>query len=241
VNKLLITGCFILFSLRCFATCIAIYLAPNGHIYVAADSRRTFYFDDDKARFETICKIHHVGNSYFAVAGIDDEGLTNGASLALEETGNIDDALKVFGAAMCRRYTQLMSDARQLYPERFKKFLSDGLAEVSFFGFYDGKPKIQDVEFRLRLDKKNQVVVSYEIQSVGYFTVIGMSNDIFDGADSGMPDKQVMLQNPVLYVEGLVKLEARKHPLSVGEPIDLLELKPEGVVWIRKNETTSSS
>jgi hypothetical protein len=216
-------------------------LAPDGHIYVAADSRRTFYFDDDKTKFETICKIHNVGNSYFAVSGIDDEGLTNGANLALQQNENVDAAVKAFGVATCRRYTQLMTDAQKLYPERFKKFLSDGLAEVSFFGFYDGKPKIQDVEFRLHLDKKNHVTASYEIQQVGYFTVIGMSDAIFDGGSPGMPDKQVMLQNPILYVEDLVKVEAQKHPLSVGEPIDLLELKPEGARWIRKNGTVLSS
>ena len=235
MNKLLLTGLLILCSLSGFATCIAIYIAPNGHIYVAADSRRTFYLDEDKTRNETICKIHNVGDTWFAISGFDDAGLLKAANNALINSTDADAAIRTFGAVMTEKYQQLMEDAQKFQPGILRKFLDNGLAEVAFFDFVDKQPRVQDVQFRVCL-KKGKAAVSYEVLPVGYITVIGISKDIDKARPEELPTKQTMLENPALYVEDLVKLEARKQPLTVGEPIDLLELKPDGAVWIRKNE-----
>lgn len=239
MNKLLLTGLLFLCSLNCSSTCIAIYVAENGRIYVAADSRRTFYFDN-KQKFESICKIHHVGNNYFAIAGIDDGGLLKAATGALEQNANIDTALHTFEDAMVKRYTRLMTDARLYYPQKFKHFLKDGLASVSFFGYGNDEPYVLDVEFLLDQDKKGQVVVSYRVRHIAYLTVIGISEDIANARPGDLPPQEIIRQNPELYVESLVKIEARKKPLAVSEPIDLLELGPNGPNWIRKNKSSVS-
>jgi hypothetical protein len=239
VNKLLLTGLLILASLNAFATCIAIYIAPNGHIYVAADSRRTFYLDDDKTRNETICKIHNVGDTWFAISGFDDGGLLKAANNALANGTDADAAIKIFGTAMTAKYQHLMEDAQKFQPEILNKFLDNGLAEVAFFDFVDKQPRVQDVQFTVCL-KKGKAVVSYEVLPVGYITVIGISKDIDEARPNELPSKKTMLENPALYVEDLVKLEAGKQPLTVGEPIDLLELKPDGAVWLRKNEEVAT-
>lgn len=239
MNKLVITGCLILCSLNTFSTCIAIYVAPNGHIYVAADSRRTFFLDDDKTRNESICKIHNVGDTWFAISGFDDSGLQTAANNALTQNKDIDFAIKAFGAAMTVRYQHLMDDAQRFYPERLRKFLQDGLAEVAFFGFVDNQPRVRDIQFKVCL-KKNKAVVSYQVQPVGFLTVIGISKDIDEAPANELPSKVTMLQKPAQYVEELVKFEAGKHPLVVSEPIDLLELTPGGAVWLRKNDYTAS-
>jgi hypothetical protein len=239
VNKLLITGMLICSSLKCFSTCIAIYVAPNGHIYVAADSRRTFLFGDDKSKYQSICKIHNVGATYFAVAGFDDGGLLTAANTALMENRDADSAINAFCTIMTARYQYLMKQTQQYYPDKLQKFLKDGLAEVSFFGFVNGQPKVEDIQFTVRL-KKDQIVISCAKQPVGYITVIGISKDIDDARPDELPSKQTMLQHPELYVDELVEFEAAKHPTSVSGPIDLLELKPDGAVWIRKNDNPDS-
>jgi len=239
VNKFLITGLLILASLSGFSTCIAIYIAPNGHIYVAADSRRTFFLDSDKTRNETICKIHNVGDTWFAISGFDDGGLLKAANNALANGTDADAAIKTFGEAMTAKYQGLMEEAQKFQPEILQNFLVNGLAEVAFFDFVDRQPRVQDVQFKVCL-KKGRPVVSYDVLPVGYITVIGISKDIDEARPEELPSKQTMLQNPASYVEDLVKLEARKQPLTVGEPIDLLELKPDGAVWLKKNEQVAS-
>ena len=238
VNKLLITGFLFFCSLRGFSTCIAIYVAENGHIYVAADSRRTFFFSDgkDNNKVESICKIHNVGNNYFAISGFDDGGLLEAATVALQQNQNIDTAIASFGTAMSKRYKHLMGDAKLFYPDKFRHFLKDGLADVSFFGFYNGTANVVNVEFFCSLDKDGKVVTTYKIHPIMALTVIGLSRDITNAKPEDLPTAATMEQRPELYVEALVKIEAKMQPLAVSEPIDLLELKPDGAVWIRKNE-----
>jgi hypothetical protein len=240
MNKLLITGLLLLCSLHGFSTCIAIYVADNGRIYVAADSRRTFFFDDGKSRSEAICKIHNVGTNYFAISGFDDGGLLKSATEALQQNTDIDTAIQSFGIAMRKRYQRLMTDAKAYYPAKFKQFLSNGLADVSFFGFYNGEPNIVDVEFLCHLDKNGKVVTTYRLRRIVARTVIGISSDICDAKSEDLPTEAAMEKNPELYVEALVKIEAKKHPLAVSEPIDLLEVRPDGATWIRKNESADS-
>lgn len=241
VNKLLITGLLIFNSLNCFSTCIAIYVAENGHIYVAADSRRTFFFNDvDGQKFETVCKIHNVGSNYFAVSGIDDSGLSKAATKALQQNANIYIAVKSFAHAMEKRYKQLMDDTRLFYPDKFPKFLKDGLASVSFFGYYCGMPNVYNIEFLCSLDKNGEVVIKYRINRIFVINVIGISRDIANAQPGDIPPVSIIDQNPELYVEALVKIEAKIHPSSVSEPIDLLELGPDGANWIRKNENAVS-
>lgn len=236
MNKLLITGFLILSSLNCFSTCIAIYVANNGNIYVAADSRRTFLFNDDKDKSESICKIHNVGNTYFAISGFDDGGLLKAANESLQENADIGIAIKSFGTVMTKHYKKLMDEAKEFYPDKLQTFVNDGLADVSFFGFYNGSPKVINVVFTLSLDKNGKPVVAYKVRPVLDFTVIGISRDIINASPEDLPSKELMEQHPELYVEGLVKIEAKKQPLAVSEPIDLLEIKPDGAVWLRKNE-----
>jgi len=236
VNKLLITGFLIFNSLNCFSTCIAIYIANNGNIYVAADSKRTFLFNDDKSKFESVCKIHNVGNNYFAVSGFDDGFLLKAANESLQQNEDIGAAIKAFGSTMTKRYKKLMEEARTYYPENFHQFLSDGLGEVSFFGFYKGTPKIVDVQFTVALDKNDKVITSYKVRPVLNLTVIGISRDITHANPSELPSPAIMNDNPELFVESLVQIEVRKQPRAVGDPIDLLKLTPEGPVWIKKNE-----
>jgi len=242
MNKLLITCLLIFYSIKGFSTCIVIYVADNGYIYVAADSRRTFIFNEGKERgkFESICKIHNVGNNYFAIAGIDDGGLLKAATKALQQNSNIDTAIKSFGTMMVKRYTRLMTDTRIFYPDKFKHFLNDGLANVSFFSFQNGVPNVTDIEFLCNLDKNGKVATTYRIRPIFEITVIGMSRDITNAKPEDLPTAATREQNPELYVEALVKIEAKMQPLAVSEPIDLLELKPTGPIWIRKNENAVS-
>jgi hypothetical protein len=242
MNKLLITAFFAFCSLKSFSTCIVIYIAENGNIYVAADSRRTFFFNDGKGKekFESICKIHNVGNNYFAVAGIDDGGLLKAATNALQQNSNIDTAIKSFGIIMVKQYTQLMTDTRIFYPDKFRHFLKDGLADVSFFDFKNGVPSVIDIEFLCKVDKNGKVAIKYRIRPIFDITVIGISGDIINAKPEDLPTAATREQNPELYVEALVKIEAKMQPLAVSEPIDLLELKPDGAIWIRKNENAVS-
>jgi hypothetical protein len=242
MNKLLITGFFVFCSLKCFSTCIVIYIAEDGNIYVAADSRRTFFFNDgkEKENFESICKIHNVGNNYFAIAGIDDGGLLKAATKVLQQNSNIDTAIKSFGATMVKRYTRLMTDTRIFYPDKFRHFLKDGLADVSFFDFKNGVPNVTDIEFLCYIDKNGKVATRYRVKPIYDITIIGISGDITNAKPGDLPTQATREQNPELYVEELVKIEAKMQPLAVSEPIDLLELKPNGAIWIRKNENAVS-
>ena len=234
----MLTGLLCLLAVNVFSTCIAIYVAKDGNIYVAADSRRSFIFKSNKDidRAESICKIHNVGSNYFAISGFDDGALLKNATISLKQNYNIDTAIKAFGDAMVKRYKHLMDDARQFYPDKFVQFLNNGLANVSFFGFYDTVPNIVNIEFLCYLDENNEVVVAYRIRQKFVVTVIGISKDITSANAAELPTQETMEQAPQRYVEALVKIEAKKHPDAVSEPIDLLELKPTGATWLRRNE-----
>ncbi len=235
MKKLLITGVWLVCSLKCFSTCIVIYIASNGHIYVAADSKRTFYFVDS-LQSETVCKIHHAGASYFAISGIDDAGLLKGANKALTENANIDSAIHAFGEAMAIHYNRLMTDMISYYPDKVPHFLNDGLAQVSFFGFYKGKPRVTNIEFECRLGVNGAVITSYRIKAIKDITVIGISADIANASYKDMPSGYTREHNTALYVEKLVEIEIKAQPQAVGGPVDLLELQPGREIWIRKND-----
>ena len=179
--------------------------------------------------------IHNVGNTYFAVSGFDDAGLQNAANTALTENIDIDKALKAFCTIMTARYQYRMQQIQQYFPEKLQKFLTDGLGDVCFFGFINGQAKIQEVQFKVRLNK-NHLEINYQVQQVAYLAVIGISKDIDNANPDELPDKQTMLGKPAVYVEKLVELEAKKRPLAVSEPIDLLELMPDGATWIKKSK-----
>ncbi len=238
MNKLLLTGMLIFCSLSSFSTCIAIYIASNGHIYVAADSKRSFIFSDakDSPKFESVCKIHNVGNNYFAISGFDDGALLKQATQALTETPDVYTAINKFGDVMTKRYKYLMNQAKTYYPDKLKLFTRNGLGKVSFFGFYDGQPNVVNVSFFCERDKHGNIIVTYKTHQIIAATVIGISEDIVNASPSELPSEDTKEQNPALYVEELVKIEAKNRPDAVGAPIDLLELKPDGAVWIRKNE-----
>lgn len=238
MKKLLITGLWLTLSLKCFSTCIVIYIAGNGHIYVAADSKRTFYFADS-ARSETVCKIHNVGSNYFAVSGIDDSGLLLTATHALDHTHNIDSAIHSFGKAMAAHYDKLMTDMISYYPEKVPHFLNDGLAQVSFFGFYYGKPRITNVEFNCTLGINGKVITQYSIKQIKEITIIGIGEDIAYASYRDMPSGYTREHDPALYVQKLVEIEIKFQPKAVGGPIDVLELQPERESWIRKNDIAS--
>jgi hypothetical protein len=237
MSRLLITSFLLLLKLQCLATCIAIFIGNNGHIYVAADSRRSFIFNDGKdgVRYESVCKIHSVGPNYFAISGFDDGGLLKAANKALTENTDIDTAINSFGTAMLIRYKHLMDEARKFYPAQFKHFLRDGLAEVSFFGFSNGVPNIINMAFFCSLDSNRHVATTYRKRHIQELTVIGMSKDIACAAPEELPTRDLMELNPLLYVEALVNIEVKYQPMAVGGPIDLLELKDDGPIWIRKN------
>ncbi len=239
MNKLLTTIGLLFLSLQGFSTCIAIYIAPNGHIYVAADSRRTFFLDSNKTVIESVCKIHNVGDTWFAVSGFDDSALTHEANNALEHGGEQYLEMEAFGGAMTSHYQQLMDEAQRYYPEKLKEFLANGLADVAFFGYINDQPKVVEVQFSVNM-KKNKPLVSFRIDNVAYQVVIGISKDIDNAPPDELPSKFEMLNKPEKYVEDLVKIEARKQPLVVGEPIDLLELKPGAALWLRRNEYTTA-
>lgn len=242
MNKLLTTGLLLLCSLNSFSTCIVIYIANNKHIYVAADSRRSFIFNDGTGgnQYESVCKIHNVGTNYFAIAGIDDGRLLKEATKALQLNSDADTAIKSFGTAMVKHYNRLMTDTRLYYPDKFRHFLRDGLAEVSFFGFQNGAPHVTDIEFTCSQDKNGVVISKYRIHQVYSITAIGLSRDITNAKPEDLPSAAIREQDPGSYVEDLVKIEAKMQPLAVSESIDLLDLTPSGPVWIRKNDYAAS-
>lgn len=239
MKKILITGLLLALSLRCFSTCIVIYIGSNGHIYVAADSKRTFYFSDT-LQSEMVCKIHRAGGSYFAIAGIDDAGLLAGANTALQEKTNIDTAIHAFGEAMVRHYNRLITDMITYYPDKVQHFLNDGLAQVSFFGIYNGRPRVTNIEFECRLGVNGVVIASYKIKEIKNITIIGMSRDIAYASYKDMPSGYTREHNPALYVQRLVEIEIKSRPQSVGGPVDVLELAPGKELWINKNETAAA-
>ncbi len=239
MKKILTTGLLLALSLKCFSTCIVIYIGSNGHIYVAADSKRTFYFSDT-LQSETVCKIHRVGASYFAIAGIDDAGLLSGANAALHDNANIDSAINYFGKTMVRYYDHLITEMISYYPDKVQHFLNDGLAQVSFFGFDKGKPRVTNIEFECHLGVNGVVISSYRIKQIKDITVIGLSGDIANASYKDMPSGYTREHNPALYVQKLVEIEIKSRPQSVGGPVDVLELAPGKELWINKNETAAA-
>ena len=240
MKKLLITGLCLILSLKCFSTCIVIYIAGNGHIYVAADSKRTFYFAEGQ-RSETVCKIHHVGSNYFAVSGIDDAGLVREANKVLDQSTNIDSAMRAFGEGMVAHYNKLMTDMISYYPDQVPHFLNDGLAQVSFFGFYKGKPRVINIDFECSLGVNGKVITTYRITEIKEITIIGISGDIAYAGYRDMPSGYTREHNPALYAQKLVEIEIKSQPKAVGGPVDILDLQPGKETWIQKNETAAAS
>ncbi|RWY57523.1 hypothetical protein [Mucilaginibacter gilvus] len=92
MKKLIVLICLLL-PVFSKATCIIIYLKGND-IYIAADSRRNYsIFKNGKLTsniFQTVCKIHNVGNVFYAIAGHDDGGLMSVSTKSLKKFVAVD-------------------------------------------------------------------------------------------------------------------------------------------------------
>jgi hypothetical protein len=130
-----------------------------------------------------------------------------------------------------------MTDMISYYPDKVPHFLNDGLAQVSFFGFYKGKPRITNIEFECRLGVNGTVITSYRVKEINDVTIIGISGDIANASYKDMPSRYIREHNAALYVQKLVEIEIKSQPQAVGGPVDVLKLLPGREVWINKNET----
>lgn len=242
MKKFICIFLLLVISIQSFATCILI-IKTDKSIFAAADSRSRVYnmMDGNAVKVNySICKIHHVGGIYFAVAGHGDKNLTNEATLALRKQKSLDKAIKLFGDAMIKWYTNRMEQEKLSNPRDYERYLYNALADVCFFGINNNKPYLLQVEIVMK-DKRSVMsidkgtYISYQVLPVQHAS-LGYRDHI-DAFDDLKVNQLLTDKRPVIYgLENLIKIEASYHPDDVSEPIDLLEVKQSGANWIRKKQ-----
>lgn len=236
ISKLILL--FVIFPFITHSTCICICKTPTT-IYVAADSKRLITVSGEGKNFnliQNICKIHCVGDIYFAISGHDDGGIYDAAMCSLKKNKNLDFIIKEFSDSIVRLLKKDFALEREIDNKTYNYYLKNiGCGQVSFFGFKNKVPFLKTIQFMLK--ENNGIEITYQIYSdlssvtLGFHDHIDLLSD--EEKSKFSPHKG---ESFVYYFEKYIQLEISKHPNEVGNPIDLLELSANGAKWIRKNK-----
>lgn len=223
---------FSIITLNSFGTSIVI-LNLGDAIIIGADSKITYVNNGKIVKSQTILKIFHYKNYYFANAGVF---YTQVKSIGLYscKAKNLNSIVK--------RYIDIMTKVLPLYLKVLKEtdeatYLQKkgNFVEIAFCGIENGKAVGKAVEFTVENTSSGNIIVKPLITEIPY------EIPIFLG------DKQAIIQNfgkivalskndktPYDIVNRCISFEIKDRPQAVGLPIKIVELSQKnGVRWVQ--------
>lgn len=205
------------------STCIGI-LIKGKTIYVVADTRRTIpgRIISTGKKFElldTINKINHVGDFYFAIAGHHDGALLKAAS-KIDKNKTLLDNVNSFAKQMKMYYEKAMPEEKKTWLDEYSFYLTGKLAEVAFFSNKNGNPILYVVY--ISMEEINGIpIISYIIKDNLGIVFLGVHDHIKITPEKGKSYYQS--KNPIDTLTKLVKLEMKYHKEWIACPLDILE------------------
>jgi hypothetical protein len=208
------------------STCIVIFKLPDGSVIIAADSKRTF--GEDGLPPQTICKIHKSGSCYFAVSGHADSLLTVTVRKMLNSQLPVPQLIKQCADRLKMLYSAMMNNPRFTSAKDVDYYLHNSLAAVAF---------VYPIQNALVID-----CVSFTMSN--HYGILEISNTIFENepsqflgdarhiSDFKSPEMQSLISrhigDPPVFVKEMVQLAIKYDSVNIGEPIDVLQIKPNG-------------
>jgi hypothetical protein len=231
--KKLVVGFILLIPIFSRATSIII-VAKKDAIYVAADSRSTIFFRNNKGQldsvYRSICKIGHSSNVYFAMAGHADNVIPNIALQTFRNNVSISNDWNVFLSKAKAFYENRFEILRKNDVAQFRRYKPNDVCGFSVFGFRENEAYITTAYFHISTDENTPVKIDIK-QSNSPIVALGYHDHL---------DKSYKLpknnKSEIFLAEDGVKYEMNFHKSHIALPIDLLKLTPTGPIWIRKKK-----
>ncbi len=234
--------------LKC-QTCI-ISIRMRDEMLIGSDSR-IFVWGDTVIRgkriqthsFDTVCKIHHVGDKFFCITGLYEESIIKSAIKACFISNKIEGTAIYFRDIVKPALKSYINYYKKRYPLSYKKALKklmENQVQVLFYDFENYAPKIMIVKLKIiKFGKEDRIDV---IDSLDYSHMADIQdNHHTDFIASGDTSAIVKWFNKIdynvvgfqEYIIELIKKQHESTPDEVAEPIDIISIKNNNVTnWI---------
>jgi hypothetical protein len=169
VFECIIILCVLLVPCRLHATSIAIYRSEKM-LAIAIDSAFAAIGSNGQ-HLTTACKINRVGDTAFAIAGLNGDrylDLVQSAKSAIAGGGSLTEIADRFQSQTISAYKQMLCRFRQLNPTAFNTFCENkrGL-EIVFLGLDQGIPAVIVVSYLSRTRKKEIIIEPSRVSCPG--------------------------------------------------------------------------
>ena len=213
-------------------TCIVIARGKDG-ICAAADSRRVVHLSlkGEKfsvLRYDTVCKIHQVGNLFFAASGINVDAVYSIAEKCMQENNSILKAAMCFKVKCDAYQTSILENIRVNKPKDFNKLYEelDNLG-CCFFGIENGKPKMVEISFGIiskrgeKIKLRDSLEYYLETSSKYEFVMMGHTDSIYKVVKDTKFWKGKNVQQGL---KELISIECDRDSIAVARPITVLSI-----------------
>jgi hypothetical protein len=233
---LLLAFCVTLLPYSASATAL-LYRISDTEILVGADS---FQETDGIEQPPTAVKIHQAGPEFFAIQGKSRVGETKLIDLIGKAKAGAGNRINTqqFAPAYQQALVQWLKDTSAVRPDLCRPYMTNGIVITAFqlFGFRDGKPFMETVDF---VAEGFGTSVSVRTQQMAF--VEGKPTWIPAGIwTQGNPTKDFIITNdPVGRIRYLFDREFRAIPPPgesklIRPPLDILRISALGAKWIQK-------
>lgn len=234
------TFLFLLLPLCSSATCVIITFLGNK-IYVIADSRQSTYYKNEITgeifpKYEdNVCKIHKVGQYYFAMSGYWAWEMLDGAKKSIQPDQSFEEFMTQSCINIKNNHERQAEICRTLEHDVYLKRVNKSLtANVAFFGFENNSPVIRQVVFKIISTPNEKVKIEQETVKTLPIYMLGEHAEI-DKLSKAEVDNIFESGDMVKILKTMITIEASKTP-SVGAPFDFLVLSPEGENWLERKK-----
>ena len=227
---------------------LLVLVVTDKTMVLAADSKKTVLHPDGYTSTGTMDKIFQTGDYYFALSGFNTtEDNRFSLPLLLDKVllqhSDFDAAVKkivsIVATELKHYFVQLKNTSADVYTQ-FKKY-SDAGGEIVMVKRVGALPTAYLLDYKLIDEPSIKVVLNtWKITTADipkeepcFWRAIGHASFL----KKGMPSAEAMAKEPVAKARWLIEEGIRNEPLFVGGPINILELRSEGVQWIGRTGT----
>lgn len=236
---------FLLPAISYSQTTIIIVRTSYG-IFVGSDTKRGTTLYDPISRnvisqkSDTVCKIHKFNNIYYAIAGAMPELIADEIDKGIGQKKSFDSTLNIVIEKVSSVRTsflkELQKNDKSIFESRFEELRS---LEVALFGYEKHIPKTVRIVFSITSQKSQPVQTKDTIASKN-LDIPAFQNEFIPFPMGHAEEiKDIMFarecwldKHPLVAIKKLIQIEAKAHPESVSEPIDLLTITENSYQWI---------
>jgi hypothetical protein len=226
-------------------TCI-IALVDNNKICIGADGLVTnkFYSKDKEGKVTkewnekiSACKIFHIQTMLFCATGVRFKTLLELAKEIIIPGKSLNQVIEEYIKKALNSFEEDLNKTRVenefQYNATFNKSFFSQIVLASFEG---KRPRMINIQFAARIENDKVSIKfhkkEYTIPTDGS-PVIGAWGHYDGGIIKGF-DTKVRAGQYEKAIEGIIQMQSKKTPSSVGEPISIALMTNVGVFWVNK-------